>query len=262
MWTPDIRTIFLLIFLLNGFLTLMILAYWKTQKTYEGFALWAVSLLFQSLAYLLFMLRGEVSDLLSIPVANMLNMLAMILRVDAIRRFIWLKPVHTGFYLLLIPIFFTYWYFTYIVDSIILRALISTLFVAPCLMIAGILALRSRERENRIIRYLFAATLTIPALLLIARLAAWLVVPEQYTLFSTDAVQYRVLRYCDDRRHPCHRVLPDAEHGPVPEGTPADQRETEPPLKYYPARHQEPAPCPVGLSRTVPADSQRTGPCS
>ena len=98
-----------------------------------------------------------------------------------------LRPIHTGFYLLLIPIFFTYWYFTYIVDSIILRALISTLFVAPCLIIAGILAIRSRERENRIIRYLFAATLTIPALLLVARLAAWLVIPEQYTLFSTDA---------------------------------------------------------------------------
>ena len=186
MWTPDIRTIFLLIFLLNGFLTLMILAYWKTQKTYEGFALWAVSLLFQSLAYLLFMLRGEVSDLLSIPVANMLNMLAMILRVDAIRRFIWLKPVHTGFYLLLVPIFFTYWYYTYIVDSVVLRSFISTLFVAPCLMIAGFLTLRSCERENRIIRYLFAAILTIPALLLIGRFFAWVVGSEQYTLFSTD----------------------------------------------------------------------------
>jgi signal transduction histidine kinase len=186
MWTPDIRTIFLLIFLLNAFLTLMILAYWKTQKTYDGFALWAVSLLFQSLAYLFFMLRGEVSDLVTIPVANVLNMLAMILRVDAIRRFISSKPILPGFYLLLIPIFFTYWYYTYIIDSIILRALISTLFVSPCLIIAGILALRSRERENRIIRYLFAATLTIPSLLLIARLVAWVVIPEQYTLFSTD----------------------------------------------------------------------------
>jgi hypothetical protein len=46
MWTPDIRTIFLMIFLINAFLTLMIFAYWKTQKTYDGFALWAVSLLF------------------------------------------------------------------------------------------------------------------------------------------------------------------------------------------------------------------------
>jgi len=188
MWSPDIRTIFLLIFLINAFLTLMIFAYWKTQKTYEGFALWAVSLLFQSLAYLLFMLRGEVSDLLSIPVANVLSMVAMILRVDAIRRFIWGKPVPALYYTVLIPIFMSYCYFTYIVDDMILRAFISTIFLAPCLIIAGLLALISHERENRIIRYLFAATLMIPSVVLLVRLAVWILLPGQYTLFSTDAV--------------------------------------------------------------------------
>jgi signal transduction histidine kinase len=186
MWTPDIRTIFLLIFLINGFLTLMIFAYWKTQKTYDGFALWAVSLLFQSAAYLLFMLRGSVPDLLSIPIANMLSMLAIIMRIDAIRRFIWLKPMPVWYYFLLVPIFFTYVYFTYVVDSIVLRALISTLFLAPCLIILGLLALSSCERENRIIRYLFAASLIIPALVLIVRLGYWMIVPEEYTLFSVD----------------------------------------------------------------------------
>jgi signal transduction histidine kinase len=187
MWTPDIRTIFLMIFLINAFLTLMILAYWKTQKTHDGFALWAVSLLFQSLAYLLFMLRGEVSDLLSIPVANVLSMLAMIMRVDAIRKFIWAKPIPVWYYTLLVPIFITYWYFTYIVDDMVLRAFISTIFLVPCLIIAGILALISHERENRIIRYLFASALMIPSFVLLARLISWMLLPGQYTLFSTDA---------------------------------------------------------------------------
>jgi signal transduction histidine kinase len=187
MWTPDIRTIFLLIFLLNAFLTLMILAYWKTQKTYDGFALWAVSLLFQSLAYLLFMLRGDVPDLLSIPVANVLSMIAMIMRIDAIRRFIWAKPLPVRYYTLLVPIFITYCYYTFILDSMILRAFISTIFIAPCLIIAGILSIISRERENRIIRYLFATVLIIPSLVLLSRLAAWLVMPGEYSIFSTDA---------------------------------------------------------------------------
>jgi signal transduction histidine kinase len=187
MWTPDIRTIFLMIFLIDAFLTLMILVYWKTQKTYDGFALWAVSLLFQSLAYLLFMLRGEVSGLLSILVANVLSMLAMIMRIDAIRRFIWAKPIPVWYYTLLVPIFITYWYFTYIVDDMILRAFISTIFLAPSLIIAGTLALISHERENRIIRYLFAAALMIPSLVLLARLISWILLPGQYTIFSTDA---------------------------------------------------------------------------
>jgi signal transduction histidine kinase len=69
----------------------------------------------------------------------------------------------------------------------ILRAFISTIFLVPCLVIAGILALISREKENRIIRYLFAASLMIPSIVLLARLVSWLVMPGQYTIFSTDA---------------------------------------------------------------------------
>jgi signal transduction histidine kinase len=186
MWTPDIRTIFLMIFLINASLALMICAFWKTQKTFNGFALWAASLLFQSLAYLLFMLRGEISDLLSIPVANVLCVLAMIMRIDAIRRFILSKPVPVWYYSLLIPVFMTFYFYTYIVDSIVFRAFISTLLIASCLFIAAILAFISRERENRFIRYLFAATLSVPAFWMIIRLAAWVGIPEQYTLFSTD----------------------------------------------------------------------------
>lgn len=185
-WSPDIRTVFLLIFLINAFLTLMILAYWKTQKTYDGFALWALSLLFQSLAYLLFLLRGEIPDLFSIPGANVLTMLAMIMRVDAIRRFLWGRPLPVGLYSLLVPVFVSYCYFTFSADSMLLRALISTLFIVPILISAGVLSLVSRERENRIIRYLFTATLICPALVLAVRLAAWAVADGNQSLFSTD----------------------------------------------------------------------------
>lgn len=185
-WAPDIRTIFLMIFLINAFLTLMIFAFWKTQKTYDGFALWAVSLLFQSVAYLLFMLRGEAPDLVSVVIANVLSMLAMIMRVDAIRRFIWNKPMPAWYYSLLVPIFVTYFYYTFVVDSIVLRAFVSTIFISPVLIIAGVLAIISRERENRILRYLFAASLTFPSLLLIVRIISWVAIPGQYNIFSTD----------------------------------------------------------------------------
>lgn len=186
MWTPDIRTIFFLIFLINAFLTLMIVAFWKTQKTYDGFAIWAISLLFQSLAYLLFMLRGNISDLLSIPVANMVSMFAIIMRIDAIRRFFWGKAIPYYYYSLLVPIFLSYLYFTYILDSMLFRAAISTLFLSPALIIAGSLAILSQERETRIIRYLFAASLAIPSLILIVRLISWVILPGEYTIFSTD----------------------------------------------------------------------------
>jgi hypothetical protein len=50
-------------------------------------------------------MRGEVSDLLSVPAANTLSLLAMMMRIDAIRRFLWNRPMPAWFYSLLIPIF-------------------------------------------------------------------------------------------------------------------------------------------------------------
>ena len=187
MWAPDLRTIFLLICLINAFLALMILAYWKTQKTYEGLALWSLGLLFESVAYLLFMLQGAAPALLSILLANGFSMLAIFLRIDAIRRFFWSRSLLTRYYLLILPIILTYGYFTFIFDSMVGRAAISAIFIAPALIIAAAPAVLSRQKGSRIIRYLFAATLTVPVVFLTARIAAWLLIPAQYTLFSTDA---------------------------------------------------------------------------
>jgi len=87
MWAPDLRTVFLLICLTDAFLALMILVYWKTQKAYEGLAFWSFGLLSQSIAFLLFMLQGAAPALLTILLANSFSMLAIFLRIDAIRRF-------------------------------------------------------------------------------------------------------------------------------------------------------------------------------
>lgn len=187
MWEPDLRTIFLLICLINAFLALMILVYWKTQKTYEGLALWSFGLLFQSVAYLLFMLQGAAPALLTILLANAFSMLAIFLRIDAVRRFFWSRSLPARYYLLILPIILVYAYFTYSTDSITGRAVISALFIAPALIIAAAPAILSQERESRIIRYLFGAALVVPVVFLAARTVVWYLVPGHYSIFSTDA---------------------------------------------------------------------------
>jgi signal transduction histidine kinase len=186
MWSPDIRTIFLVIFLINAFLALMLFFCYRSQKTYGGFAIWASSLLLQSLAYLLFFLRGEIPVLLSILVANTLTILSIMMRIDAIRRFFCLRPFPAGHYLLLLPVFGSFAYFTYIADSMVLRAAISTLFIVPVLIVAAIVPLRIHDSDTRIIRYLFSVSLALPGMVLALRILAWLIVPAEYTLFSTD----------------------------------------------------------------------------
>jgi len=94
-------------------------------------------------------------------------------------------PSH--YYLLIVPILLTYAYFTFVADSITMRAVISAFFIAPALIIAAALAIRSNESESRIIRYFFAAALVAPVVFLAARTIVWFFVPGYYTLFSTDA---------------------------------------------------------------------------
>ena len=57
----DIRTILLLLFLVSGLLALMLLLYWKTQKTYDGFSLWTWGIIILSFGYLLILLRNHSS---------------------------------------------------------------------------------------------------------------------------------------------------------------------------------------------------------
>jgi signal transduction histidine kinase len=182
----DIRTIFLIISLVNAFLTLMLYSFWKTQKTYDGFFIWMASLLCQSVAYLFFLLRGEIPDLFSIIIANTAVVLALMLRIDGIRRFFRSQPLPIVSYSLLTAVFLAYFWFTFITDSIVMRAFITTIFIVPALFIAGMLALRLGDAKTRVLRYFFAVALVAPAIVLILRLAVWLLVPLEYTLFSPD----------------------------------------------------------------------------
>jgi PAS domain S-box-containing protein len=188
MWTPDIRTLFLLLFLVNAFLTLMLFTFWKTQKTYYGFGTWMLGLLVISCGYFLYMLRGSVSDFLSIIIANILIALSVIMRVDSSRRYFWSKPISPIFYCILIPFTGLFLYYTYSVDSVLLRSLISNVIIVPCLIITGILAIRSQDPENRSLRSGFAATFIVVAILLTVRIISWLITPQNQSLFSTDLV--------------------------------------------------------------------------
>ena len=186
MWTPDIRTLFLIIFLLNAFLTLMLFTFWKTQKTYYGFRTWMLSLLVISCGYFLLMLRGSVSDLITIVIANLLIMLSVVMRVDATRRYIWSRPVPLVFYTFLIPAGLLYVYFTVINDGFMPRTLISFVVTSAGLMAAAILALQPQDPESG--RYRLASgTLIAVVIFQIVRDAYWLANPADQSLFSTDS---------------------------------------------------------------------------
>ncbi|MDD3135687.1 MAG: PAS domain S-box protein [Methanoregula sp.] len=186
MWTPDIRTLFLNLFLVNAFLTLMLFTYWKTQKTYYGFATWMQSLFVISIGYLLLMLRDTLPTFFSVIVANFLVMLSVMMRLESTRRFFWQKPVPFLIYGILAPLTGVYLYFTYVIDLPLVRTFFVTLLIVVCLLTTSLLALRVQEPENRILRFGFAATLCIIAVLMTSRLLIWLAIPGEHSLLSPD----------------------------------------------------------------------------
>ncbi len=190
MWTPDIRTLFLVLFLVNVFLTLMLASFWKTQKTYEGFSLWMLSLLVISCGYFLFTLRGSVSDLLSVVIANILIILSVLIRFDAIRRFFLARPLPVVMYGVLVPATIFFLYFTYGVDSVIIRAVITNVVLVPLIIVICILGLQIHEKESRVVRLGFFATLIIIASFLVVRLISWLVVPGEHSLLETTTPNF------------------------------------------------------------------------
>jgi len=186
MWLPDTRTLFLIIFVSNLFFALILLTYWKTQKTYNGFQTWTISIMVVSAGYLLLMLRGFVPDSLSIVLANLLIALSVMMRVDSARRYFRAKALPAKAYGVLFPLAILYIYYTFVVDLIVARNTIMTVLIVPCLLIAAYYAAEAREPETRLLRLFFAGTLVVVDLLLLARSGVWFTIPGNLTLMSTD----------------------------------------------------------------------------
>jgi PAS domain S-box-containing protein len=186
MWEPDPRTLFLILFLVNAALTLMLFPFWKTQKTYNGFQTWMLSLLVISCGYFLYMLRGSISDLLSVVIANALIVLSVLMRIDAVRKYFWSKPIPGAVYAILIPFTVLFLYYTYLEDSVLARALIMDIVIVPGILVTALLAIQFQKKESRLLRLAFVGTIIVVASLMTVRIIFWLVTPGNHSIFSTD----------------------------------------------------------------------------
>jgi PAS domain S-box-containing protein len=84
----DIRTLLGLLAIVNIFLSLVILAYWRTQRVYPGFGLWSLCNAMVAVIWVLFFLRGHIPAFVSIVIPTSLALVAAILRLEGLRRFL------------------------------------------------------------------------------------------------------------------------------------------------------------------------------
>lgn len=180
----DIRTLLLLAFLIDTFLTLMLYVFWKNEKTYPGFRTYMLSLLVMAGACFLYALPEMVPNAIGLPVANLLITLSIIMRFDSFWKLLLVKPLPRILYiscLLGIPLFFVLIYYVSILD--LFRIPVLALFILFILIIGCVpLAAKGDPETYRIRRAVFGVIL-VWAILFIVRLLVGQVNPDVQHFF-------------------------------------------------------------------------------
>jgi PAS domain S-box-containing protein len=183
---PDIRTLFLILFLVNVVLTLMLFTFWKSQKTYVGFRTWMLSLLVTSCGYFLYVLEGAVPVLLTSTVANFLIALSVMMRLDSTGRYFRSGALPKIVYGVLVPAALLLFWFMIIADSVVMRGVVIALLIVPCFVATALIAIRAGEPETRLLRYSFAAAPLVTTLLWTAIVVNGIVTPGDHSLGGPD----------------------------------------------------------------------------
>jgi signal transduction histidine kinase len=184
MWSPDIRTLFLILLLVNLMLALLLFIFWKTQKTYNGFSVWMLSLLFVSCGYLLFVGNG----FLPLPgiAGNLLIVVAVMLRLDSVLRFYRETPLPAIVYGVLVPATLLLLWFRFVDDLLIMRGAIIGALIVPSFVATALIALRSKEKETRSLRYTFAASLLVTGVLWAMLVIRAAILPGDHSFAGPD----------------------------------------------------------------------------
>jgi PAS domain S-box-containing protein len=185
---PDIRTLFLTLFLVNVVLTLMLFTFWRSQMSYNGFRIWMLSLMVTSFGYFLYLVEGAVPVLLSSTVANLFIVLSVMMRLDSTRKYFQSQALPIIVYGTLIPAAFLLFWFMIITDSVVMRGFVVGLIIVPCFIATALIATRSKESETRLLRYSFAASLLVTALLWTTIVVNGLLSPGDHSLGGPDPI--------------------------------------------------------------------------
>jgi len=188
MYTLDIRTLFLTLFLVNVVLTLMLFTFWRSQKTHYGFKTWMFSLLITSCGYFLYVIGGSLPTLINSTLAGILIVMSVMMRLDSTGRYFRSRALPGILYGILIPAVLLLLWFTFRVDSQIMRGVIIGMLIVPCFVATSLIAIRFKDPETRSLRYSFASALLVTALLWTVIIMYDIVTPGDHSLGGPDPV--------------------------------------------------------------------------
>lgn len=155
----DVRTLFVADAVTTVFIGLALLLYGTRRKTYPGFNHWMLGSFIVSASYVATFLRGAIPELLSILLVNGGFVLAGVVRLDAVLRFLRGKKVPGLLYCLPVFAMLIAAYFTLAHDDMVIRLIFLTFWVCLLFWSMAAIFVRCAPAESRSL-HLLAALIT------------------------------------------------------------------------------------------------------
>jgi len=184
----DIKTLFVANALVAVFMGCALAFFRATQKTYPGFGYWTLATLIIPLCYLFFLLRGFVSDLISIVLANAGFALASVFLLEGSRRFLKRPAIPRAYYLLPVFVLLACAHFKYVQDSAVWRNASVTTVIFFMSWANGWEFLAMTHFQSRRLYKTLAVILFLYGALVLARAVVLFTLPS-YSLMDPTPVQ-------------------------------------------------------------------------
>jgi PAS domain S-box-containing protein len=169
----DIRTLLAVLAVVNILLCGIMGAYWRTQRVYPGFGLWTACNATLAVIWVLYFLRGSIPAWVSIIVPTDLALVAAILRLEGVRRY--LGRPRFDFRTAAVPAagLALFLYFTFIHDSPYIRTGIAMVAIALVVWAIAVLLIRRAQGPHRLTYLGIAVLFVLYAAMSFARGLYW-----------------------------------------------------------------------------------------
>jgi PAS domain S-box-containing protein len=164
--------------LVNIFLSLVMVAYWRTQRVYPGFGLWTLCNASVGLMWVLFFLRGRIPVEVSILLPNMLASIALILRLEGLRRFLGRARFDLRTFALPLVVLALLLFFLFVHNNVFARTAVTTFSVGLVIWAMAALVTLRATGPHRLTYLLTGALWFLYGAMNLARGVYWLAVYE------------------------------------------------------------------------------------
>lgn len=170
----DVTTLYVADALLTAFVGLALYFYRANSKTYPGFGYWTAGTFCATFGYSAALLRGLLPVGLSVLLVNGAFVLAGVLRLDGMLRFLPEKRLARMFYAAPVVAMLGSGYFYFVQDSMMIRLELLTVWVCLFTGSIALVFLRAAPAENRALYYLAGGISLVYGLAMAARTILWL----------------------------------------------------------------------------------------